>query len=236
MQYDFHTHILPRMDDGAANSGTAVKLLCRLRDQGVGVVCATPHYYAHREPPEAFLQRRAAAWMRLQEAWGARADRPDVVLGAEVALERGVHRRDLRGLTLGESRTLLIELPFAPYGEWMLEEVYHLTLQGIRPLFAHLDRYIGRFSDAQLREIRTFEGACVQINHEALYHWRTRRAVKAWMGEGVPVVWGSDCHNLTRRAPTHPRADKLLRRCATATQQERSNAVAAALLAPDAPA
>ena len=40
---DFHTHVLPDMDDGARDASESVKILEALAAQGVGIVYATPH-------------------------------------------------------------------------------------------------------------------------------------------------------------------------------------------------
>ena len=58
---DLHTHLLPHMDDGSKDTAMSLEMLRRQAEQGVNVVCATSHFYAHEEPPEAFCKRRAAA-------------------------------------------------------------------------------------------------------------------------------------------------------------------------------
>lgn len=59
---DFHTHILPGVDDGAENIETALAMLREEAVQGVNQVFATPHFYADEETPEAFLERRRASF------------------------------------------------------------------------------------------------------------------------------------------------------------------------------
>ena len=44
---DLHTHILPEIDDGSDGVDTSLAMLHREAEQGVDVVCATSHYYAH---------------------------------------------------------------------------------------------------------------------------------------------------------------------------------------------
>jgi protein-tyrosine phosphatase len=65
--YDFHSHILPGMDDGYQDPQSALQALKVSYAQGVRYVVATPHYYAE-EPVDSFLQRRAEAMQRLQDA------------------------------------------------------------------------------------------------------------------------------------------------------------------------
>lgn len=54
---DLHTHLLPHMDDGSKDTAMSLEMLRRQAEQGVNVVCATSHFYAHEEPPEAFCKR-----------------------------------------------------------------------------------------------------------------------------------------------------------------------------------
>ena len=58
---DYHSHILPEMDDGPKDRETAVEMLHLLREQGILTVYATPHYYRHQETVEDFLERRGRA-------------------------------------------------------------------------------------------------------------------------------------------------------------------------------
>ena len=62
---DFHSHILPEIDDGSSSVEESLAMLQAERDQGIQSVVATPHFYAHHDSPERFLKRRAAARQRL---------------------------------------------------------------------------------------------------------------------------------------------------------------------------
>ena len=74
MWIDFHTHILPGMDDGAETVQQSIKMLRMLRKQGVDRVALTPHFYAHRESVDSFLDRRQTAFEQLQKAIGILKD------------------------------------------------------------------------------------------------------------------------------------------------------------------
>jgi len=78
---DFHAHILPRVDDGSQSVDESVQMLERMQAQGIGRVVATPHFYANDESVDAFLQRRSAAWEKIE---GCLQNSPEVLLGAEV--------------------------------------------------------------------------------------------------------------------------------------------------------
>ena len=68
---DFHTHILPGIDDGSRQTEESLELLRLERASGVDTVVLTPHFYASQNSPEGFLERRARAWDRLCQQLGA---------------------------------------------------------------------------------------------------------------------------------------------------------------------
>ena len=58
---DFHTHVLPEMDDGSDSVETSIGMLRKLRDSGVALAVATSHYYRWDEDIDSFLERRSEA-------------------------------------------------------------------------------------------------------------------------------------------------------------------------------
>ena len=46
---DFHSHILPGIDDGARNLDTSMAMLEQIREQKVDYMVATPHFYASKD-------------------------------------------------------------------------------------------------------------------------------------------------------------------------------------------
>ena len=50
---DFHTHILPEIDDGSSSAEESVMLLESLKEQGVNKVFLTPHFYAYSSSAES---------------------------------------------------------------------------------------------------------------------------------------------------------------------------------------
>lgn len=209
MWVDFHSHILPGMDDGSPDAGTSLQMLRSLRDQGVGRVVLTPHYYAHRNTVSSFLEKREAAFQRLLEAIGDEP-MPELLLGAEVALEYDLEKHtDLKELCIEGTSFLMIELPIRHYSPWMLDKLVSVCYANESlPMIAHLDRYIDLYSSAQIEEIARDRDLILQINLSSLLKWSQRKRVLSWMDMGRVVVLGSDAHNMGLRAP---RFDKPLK-------------------------
>ena len=142
--YDLHSHILPHMDDGCKDATRSIEALRLSYAQGVRVIFATPHYYPV-ESVEDFLARRQTAWETLQAAIREQGvtDIPQIVLGAEVAYRPGISSAEgIEKLCLGNSRYLLLELPFRGWGKEELRQVNNFTcVLGITPILAHYERY-----------------------------------------------------------------------------------------------
>ena len=64
---DFHSHILPGIDDGSRNVEESIALLRKEAEQGITHVIATPHFYPQHDTPERFLKRRNEAETVLRE-------------------------------------------------------------------------------------------------------------------------------------------------------------------------
>lgn len=199
--YDFHSHILPGMDDGCKDAREAVDALKMSYAQGVAAVCLTPHFYAE-ESIEEFLARRQDAYTRLVQAVEEDAGPfPELCLGAEVAYYPDMSRTEgIEKLCLGDSPYLLVELPFSKWGRGVLRDLQGLCAGGIIPILAHIDRYWSMQSGKILREVLSLE-LYTQINGAALLDWKRRGKAKKWLTGGLARFLGSDCHNLANRAP-----------------------------------
>ncbi len=214
--YDFHTHILPGMDDGAADIGTAVAMVRKLQEQGVEHIVLTPHYYAENENIEEFLARREAAYARLLSAPGADSF-PPMLLGAEVRLKQGMSEQpELKKLCVQGTRLLLLEFPYLRHADWMLQEVENIAYQlQVVPMLAHIDRFLawGHMTEKQAQRVLDFEDAIVQVNNEAVVDRRSRKFVKKLLKEDYVFVFGSDTHNMKDRAPNFDAVAEFLRKC-----------------------
>lgn len=201
---DLHSHVLPGIDDGSRDPEMSQKMLEMLAGQGVTAVMATPHFYAAAHNPEDFVKQRTEVIARLQQT-------PIPVLaGAEVAYFDGMSRADvLPKLCLGDSRLLLVEMPYGPWTPRMIEEVCDLPmLQGVIPVLAHVDRYRGQFTKYMPDFMQ--HGVLFQCNAEAFLNWRSRCWALELLREGALHFLGSDCHNLTTRAPKMAQAAQVI--------------------------
>ncbi len=208
---DWHSHILPQMDDGSRDVAESVTLVKMLKEQGADTVIATPHFHANRESVESFVLRRAAAYDALIKALDASA--PAILLGAEVKYYSGISRMEnLKRLEIGESGLLLLEMPMGKWTEYTVREVLQLSASGeLTVVLAHIERYFSLQSKSVWK--RLYEnGVLMQVNASFFTGLFTRRRALEMLSDGGIHFIGSDCHGVTSRPPKMGKAFEIVQK------------------------
>lgn len=198
---DFHTHILPGMDDGSKDVQQSLQMLRLEQEMGIDTVVLTPHFYASRNNPARFLERRAAAWEKLRPALPEGC--PELLLGAEVQyFDHMDHAEGISSLCIGSTGVLLLEMPFRPWDSRVLDTVMELHgCGGIQVVLAHIERYFSFCRKAEDWEMLRRCGILMQVNASFFSGFFGRRKAMAMMNRGEFQLIGSDCHNLDKRRP-----------------------------------
>ena len=200
---DFHSHILPRIDDGSASLEESIAMLRMEAEQGIGRVVATPHFYPRHDEPQAFLSRRREAELRLREEMARHSGLPELSIGAEVHFFSGISESDvLSQLTIDSKSCILLEMPQSPWTEAMYRELEQIPArQGITPVIAHVDRYIGPFRTHGIPERLAELPVLVQANASFFLQRSTARMALRMLKRDQIQLLGSDCHDLDNRPP-----------------------------------
>lgn len=207
---DFHSHILPGIDDGSQDIDTSLKMLARCRDSGVSSVLMTPHCHPiTQEYVDRFLKHRDIAFKTLFSALKEQnQELLKIIPAAEVRIYDGMHKyRDIDKLCIKDTNYILLEMPYEIWKDYAFEEIYQLTRLGFRPLMAHLDRFLDQ--EHLFGEIYSL-GAQVQINTSAILDAVQRKKMLKFFESGHFQVLGSDTHNLDNRSPNIAVARKIL--------------------------
>lgn len=197
---DFHTHILPRLDDGAKDTATAAAMLSAQKAQGVTTVLCTPHYYGRRSP-DKFLSQRASAYERLKERI------PDGIalrMAAEVHFT-GVNVPDyeqLCKLAIEGTKCILLELPFTErWTDRLLPAIADFVDDtGYTPIIAHVERYREVRKQPAVISYLIDMGCLIQVNARSFTDKKERKFVFALLKHGFVHCIGSDAHDLERRS------------------------------------
>lgn len=195
---DIHSHILPGIDDGSKSPEETAQLLTLLQQQGVTTVAATSHFYADRETPDDFLQRRKEALSKLPDTTTVQ-----ILPGAEVAYFPGMGNCDaIVPLQIGSTGLLLVEMPFRPWTDRIVADICSIPLQlGLIPVLAHVDRYRQRNQFPKYLRQLLDNDVLFQCNAEAFERGPQCRWALQLVKKGYLHFLGSDCHNLTTRSP-----------------------------------
>ena len=203
---DFHTHILPGLDDGSASVRESVTLIKMLKEQGVDKILLTPHFYAYASSAEDFTARRESSVKRLLDELCRVAVDVELYLGCEVLYFNELWRIDgLEQFCISGTNYILIEMPFSKWTETMLQCIEKIAVQGFVPVIAHFERYIQYGNMDKIRTL-TESGARLQMNCEYINNFFSRRKAINLIKKNVVWAIGTDCHNTTKRAPEYDKA------------------------------
>ena len=195
---DFHSHILPGIDDGSKNTDMSREILTACKDQGIEVQVATPHFYASHNTPERFLEKRDASYEKIRpiaEDLGI-----ELLKGSEVAFFRGMaDSKALDSLLIGDTDLLLLEMPFRQWTENDLNEIKRIKQRGIQTILAHIERFSSYQKDKGPYYDVLDMGLIVQVNAEALLSLGSRAKAIKLFKDGTAKLLASDCHNLSSR-------------------------------------
>jgi protein-tyrosine phosphatase len=211
---DFHSHILPKLDDGSKSTDMSLQMLEVSRAYGVDVMVATPHFYVNYNTVDKFLDQRAASYKALRDKIDARkTEVPDIRLGAEVYYFNNMSELPgLEKLCIEGTRHLLLEMPFTEWTSRMVAEVEKLVYDNsIVPVIAHLDRYLSFQKHNSYINDMLAMGALVQMNADYINGFFTKMNALSLIKKGVVDLLGSDCHNMDKRAPNLGRTFDIIR-------------------------
>lgn len=197
---DFHTHILPCIDDGSQSITESVSLLREEKRLGIEAVVATPHFYANENSPSSFLKKRDQVWKQLRPyLW---PELPRVYLGAEVQYFEGICAvEDIDLLRIQGTDMLLVEMPFTKWSDRMIEDILELNeRQNLQVVLAHIERYMAMQPEDIWQYLRDC-GILMQCNVSFFDGWKTKHRAMTMLKNGQIHLLGSDCHNMRSRRP-----------------------------------
>lgn len=202
MFIDFHSHILPGIDDGSKNADMSRKMLELEKKSGIGKIVLTPHFYLNEQSVERFLEKRAGAiekFAPIAEELGI-----DVKYGAEVLYTKSLADVDLKKLCIGDTNYMLIELPYQRLTGGFINEFRSFAgsvVPDIQLILAHAERYLSFTSADSIYEIMNAD-MLVQLNSGDFKPFsKSAKFMYELLDHDLAHLLGTDCHNTSSRAP-----------------------------------
>ena len=206
---DFHTHILPGIDDGSKDWKMTTQMLQKAEKCGIKLLIATPHFYADRMQLDEFMEKRKKIFpecFKLAKECGI-----VLLCGSEVAFFRGISKAEnIDKLCISGTNLMLIEMPFREWEQSDLDELQSLRRRGITPVIAHLERFYGYQKDENLIKALFRMPVYIQLNASCFLNWKTKKRGFDLMTQNHVHFLGSDCHNTTTRPENIDEARKVI--------------------------
>jgi len=190
---DWHSHLLPGVDDGVQTMEEALDILAWYERLGVKAVWLTPHIMEDVPNTAARLKKRFA---ELKVAYKGSVR---LHLAAEYMLDNLFIKRleDCDLLPFGErSDQLLVETSCYNPPISLPRTLERIRSKGFHPVLAHPERY-GYMEDSDYGKLKR-EGVRFQINLPSLvgfYGREVRRKAKRLLEKGYADLYGTDTHS-----------------------------------------
>jgi protein-tyrosine phosphatase len=191
---DLHCHILPGLDDGPAGLEDSVAMARQAEQDGIAVVCATPHI---RHDHDVRIDALAAHVDALQRQLSERGVGVGIAPGGELAATEADRLTDteLRLVSLGAAGGwLLLEPAPGPLGEELEDLVRRLKARGYAAIIAHPERHAGTDLEQRLRALTSL-GCLIQWTAEFIAEARTDDVALRLARDGLVHLLGSDAHS-----------------------------------------
>lgn len=165
IKVDFHSHLVPGIDDGVQKMEESITILRNLKNLGYEKVITTPHIMteAYNNNPEIIKKGYEEVKKRLLE------EKIDIEFqyAAEYYIDDTFANRMLEEklLTFGENY-LLVEKSMFQESDNFKEIAYNLLVKGYRVIVAHPERYKYLYEKSKIHEFEKLKesGVWMQIN------------------------------------------------------------------------
>ena len=217
---DFHSHILPGVDDGARTEDESKQMILEAKQYGFDKIIATSHYAVDcYEVPEYKSKT-------LLEELGHTKDAPELYLGSEVFITFNMLNllQDFNASTINGTRYVLFELPLRRHFPNYKDIISNLINNDYKLILAHPERYLEVQENFDLLYELSDMGVLLQSNFSSFvghYGFKAKSVVKKMLSEELISFMGSDVHRPGYTYPLIPKALKKMSKIASVDYIER---------------
>lgn len=214
---DIHTHILPGIDDGAADIYDSIEMAALAYENGTKVIVATPHCNIPGEYDNYFGKEYCRNFEKTKEI--IRREEPGITLlaGMEVFATEELPWLLTEGLIFPINRTRYVLMEFDFREDPLFADRILRQVQEVRavPVIAHAERYEFIQEDPSLAYMWKKTGCEIQVNKGSFmgkFGRMAQRTAYELLNHNLITVIASDAHSPVRRTTCMADAFDYLRR------------------------
>ena len=216
---DFHTHILPGIDDGSGSIEETITLLKEAEENGFDKIILTPHYL--EDTYEVNEENRNVLLSKLKKCI------PGIVLDLYLANEIYVTHnmldllKEKQASTINNTKYVLFELPMTRNISNLNSIIYGLLENKYIPVIAHPERYKYVQEDPNMLIDLINLGVLFQANFGSLigiYGNEAKKTVKLLLKANMIHFMGSDVH---RKNTIYPQMNKIMKELKKVISEEK---------------
>lgn len=201
---DMHCHILPGIDDGAADEKESLKMFKLAAAAGIREIIATPHFHYRRGNAKPELVKTLV--LHMQELLEDAKIPIRLYAGNELYYSHSLLEVVKAGdaLTMADSDYVLLE--FSPEAERrkIQNAVYQFLCEGYNPIIAHVERYRAFLKHPDFAAEISRMGAYLQVNADSISGnagWRLQHFSKTLVKKDYVTFLATDAHDAKKRTP-----------------------------------
>lgn len=221
---DFHSHIIPEIDDGSRSIEETMLLLEEAQKAGFKTVISTSHYVSeHYEFDE---QSRKQFLDLIKIAANNSGINMELCLGSEIYADYDIVEilEEHKASTINDTNYILFELPMHEQIPNLKNMIYLLLGNGYIPIIAHPERYDYVKEDPNWLIEYIEIGVLFQANFASiigLYGKEAQKTVKLLLKNNMIHFLGSDVHNANTIYPRMPEILEELKKVVDREQLEQ---------------
>ncbi len=196
---DFHSHIIPNVDDGSKSVEETFELLKEAKEAGFSGIISTSHYM------EGYYETDAAersVWIKaISENLGKKDIDLKLYLGNEVYITKNIINllETGKATSINNSNYVLFEFPMNSKPMDMYDIIYDMLECKIVPILAHPERYSFVQKDPNLIYDLIQKGVLMQSNYGSIlgmYGEKAEIIVRKLLKNNMVHFLGSDVHRV----------------------------------------
>ena len=194
---DFHTHILPNIDDGSKSIEETFNLIKEAEKAGFKKIISTSHYLEKYYEVDV-IERKA--WIdTLNKTIKERNEKIKLYLGNEIYFSDNIIKllEEGKATTINNTSYLLFELPLNAKPFNIYNIIYELLEYKLIPVLAHPERYTFVQSEPELVYDLIQKGVLMQCNYGSIigqYGKKAQIIVKKLYENNMVHFLGTDVH------------------------------------------